>query len=65
MGDGLLMIVMPASFIVSLGQVRGADVMAVFWLAPLLLLGFALLIQRDRPRWTAWAAAWQASPARR
>lgn len=55
-GRGLLMIVMPASYILSLGQARGIDVVAIFWLTPLALLGFAALIQGDRAHWSIWAA---------
>lgn len=57
LGRGLLMLVMPASFILSLGQVRVADVMAVFWLTPLCILAFAALVQRDRAPWLLWGAA--------
>jgi drug/metabolite transporter (DMT)-like permease len=56
-GRGLLMLIMPVSFIASLGQARASDVLAVFWLAPLLLLGFAAVLQGDRPRWPIWATA--------
>jgi drug/metabolite transporter (DMT)-like permease len=56
-GRGLLMVVMPASFIASIGQASGYDVLAVFWLTPLLLLAFAALLQGDRPNWLVWCAA--------
>jgi drug/metabolite transporter (DMT)-like permease len=57
LGRGLLMLVMPVSFILSLGQVRANDVLAVFWLTPLCILGFAALVQRDRAPWPLWGAA--------
>lgn len=56
-GRGLLMITMPAGYIFSLGLAPGLDVVAVFWLTPLLLLAFAALVQGDRARWPIWAAA--------
>ena len=56
-GRGLLMLLMPISFIVALGHVSVSNVMAVFWLAPLLLLVFAVWVERERPPWTFWVAA--------
>ncbi|WP_129674298.1 DMT family transporter [Candidatus Chloroploca sp. Khr17] len=56
-GRGLLMIGMPASYIASLGHARGLDVVAVFWLTPLLLLAFAALVQHDYAHWSLWVAA--------
>ena len=46
------MLLMPISFIVALGHVSVSNVMAVFWLAPLLLLVFAVWVERERPPWT-------------
>jgi len=57
LGRGLLMLVMPASYILSLDRARGGDVMAVFWLVPILILVFAALVQGDRARWPLWGAA--------
>jgi drug/metabolite transporter (DMT)-like permease len=56
-GRGLLMIVMPASYIASIGHARASDVLAVFWLVPLLLLGLATVLQRDTANWPVWCAA--------
>lgn len=56
-GRGLLMIVMPASFILALGRVEMDAMLTVFWLAPLLLLALAALLQRDLAGWKTWAAA--------
>jgi drug/metabolite transporter (DMT)-like permease len=57
LGRGLLMLIMPASYIFSLGHVRGGDVLAFFWLTPLCILAFAAIVQRDRAPWPLWAAA--------
>jgi drug/metabolite transporter (DMT)-like permease len=57
LGRGLLMIVMPASYIFSIGRVAALDVLAVFWMAPLLLLALAALIQGERASWLGWIAA--------
>lgn len=56
-GRGLLMLVMPISFISSLGHARANDILSVFWLSPLLILIFAALVQGDRARWLLWVAA--------
>lgn len=61
LGRGLLMLVMPLSFILSLGRVRVSDVMAVFWLTPLCILAFAAIVARDRAPRLLWAAAAAAS----
>jgi len=54
----LLMLVMPASFALSLAAGdRPGTVWALFWVAPLLILGFARLALGERvPRWV-WAVA--------
>lgn len=56
-GRGLLMVVMPASFIAAVGRVGIENVLAVFWLVPLLLLAFAAVLHRERARWLLWGAA--------
>ncbi|NKI93276.1 DMT family transporter [Rhizobacter sp. SG703] len=54
----LLMLVMPASFALSLAAGdRPGTVWALFWVAPLMILGFARLALGERvPRWV-WAVA--------
>ncbi len=56
-GRGLLMLAMPAAFILALGRVDMRAMLTVFWLAPLLLLALAALLQRDLAGWKTWAAA--------
>ncbi len=56
-GRGLLMIVMPSSFILAIGRVDLDSVLALFWLTPLMLLAFAALIQQDGRHRLLWAAA--------
>lgn len=56
-GRGLLMLVMPASFILSLSRVQVGEVLAGFWLSPLWMLAFAVTVLRDRAPWPLWGAA--------
>lgn len=55
-GRGLLMIVMPVSFILSIGDAKAYDVLSVFWVLPLVILAFAAILQGDRPAWPVWLA---------
>lgn len=56
-GRGLLMLAMPAAFIAAIGRVAMNEMLAVFWLSPLLLLALAAMLQHDRPPAAIWAAA--------
>ncbi len=55
-GRGLLMLAMPFFFISALGYARASAIMAVFWVAPFMVLALAALLQRDFARWATWLA---------
>ena len=53
-GRGVLMLVMPISFILGIERMSVHDVLAIFWLCPLWILGFAALVERETVSWQAW-----------
>lgn len=54
----LLMLAMPASWVLALqGGTRHAELMSVFWLAPLMILGLGFIMSGERPGWRDWVAA--------
>ncbi len=55
-GRGLLMLAMPWFFITGLGFTTVGGVMAVFWVAPLMVLVLAALLLRDVARLPVWIA---------
>jgi drug/metabolite transporter (DMT)-like permease len=58
----LLMLSMPASWIVAAQQgVEPATVLSIFWLSPLLILGFARVVLGERPSPALWIATAVAS----
>ena len=56
-GRGLLMLAMPVCFIEALNVIKVGNLLAVFWVAPLLVLALAAVIERDRAALLTWLAA--------
>ena len=54
-GRGLLMLIMPISFIIGIERMAIHDVLAIFWLCPLWILGWAALVGRETVSWPMWA----------
>ena len=55
-GRGLLMLAMPFFFITAFDSAPRAGFMAVFWVAPFMVLALAALLQGDIGRWPTWLA---------
>ncbi len=56
-GRGLLMLAMSFFFITTFGNAPRAGFLAVFWVAPLMMLALAALLQGDVGHWLTWLAA--------
>lgn len=58
LGRSLLMLCMPASFVIATQRgVSGSTLMTLFWLAPLMILGMAHLLLKERVRARYWLVA--------
>lgn len=53
-GRALMMLVMPVSFIWATNYMGVKNILAIFWLAPLMIVGLSRLLLHERVRWWGW-----------
>ena len=54
---GLMMLGMPVSFILASPSMSTGNILAIFWLAPFMIMGLALVWLRERVPWYSWGLA--------
>lgn len=52
---GLMMLVMPASFILGVNYMPVANILSIFWLAPLMIMLLSILLMKEGAAWYYWA----------
>jgi drug/metabolite transporter (DMT)-like permease len=50
----VMMLIMPASFIVATDFMSVRNIMTIFWLAPLMITALAMVLLRERISWASW-----------
>lgn len=54
---GLMMLVMPVSFILAAPYMNIANILAIFWLAPFIIIGLSVVWLKERVPWYSWGLA--------
>jgi drug/metabolite transporter (DMT)-like permease len=49
-----MMLVMPASFIIGANYMWVGNILSIFWLMPLMIIGLSLLFLKERASWSIW-----------
>jgi drug/metabolite transporter (DMT)-like permease len=54
---GLMMLVMPVSFILAAPYMSTGNILAIFWLAPFIIIGLSVVWLKERVPWYSWVLA--------
>ncbi len=52
-----MMLIMPVSYVIATKYMSARDVLAVFWLLPMMIIILAIFLLRERVSWIHWVAA--------
>ena len=49
-----MMLIMPAAFIIGVNYMWAGDILSIFWLMPLMIIGLSMLVLKERASWPIW-----------